>query len=365
MRKKNLIIVVFVFLFACVAVFEYMYQDKLTEWFPERELLPNTSDEGEELLDEELIEEHEEQKEELASEELDHDDLIIGKTMDEVIEDFGEPDRTDLSAYGYEWLIYAKSDSSYFQIGMEDGKVVTAYFIGDMLEELPYELLDTYDEMNENYHFDEQVSANSTYGQFQFELSPEDKKNRPLIQYADGVWLQIYFDQFTNQLSSLRVLNEDILVRQRPYSVSYRGRLPEPIERSAEEQERIERGEEQQIFDVTNVMRTRHQLEAFVWDQEIAEVAVKHSEDMQKHQFFSHVSPNTGDLSARIQEGGLRPRLAGENIAAHYVDGVAAVEGWLNSEGHRVNLLHEEFTHLGVGVYEDYYTQNFMTPWLP
>jgi uncharacterized protein YkwD len=56
-------------------------------------------------------------------------------------------------------------------------------------------------------------------------------------------------------------------------------------------------------------------------------------------------------------------RLAGENIAAKYIDGVASVEGWLNSEGHRHNLLHEEFTHLGVGVFQDYYTQNFMTPW--
>ncbi|WP_373370355.1 CAP domain-containing protein [Alkalicoccobacillus plakortidis] len=55
-------------------------------------------------------------------------------------------------------------------------------------------------------------------------------------------------------------------------------------------------------------------------------------------------------------------RRLGENIALNYVDGAAAVEGWLNSEGHRVNLLHEGFTELGVGVYEKSFTQNFLTP---
>lgn len=51
---------------------------------------------------------------------------------------------------------------------------------------------------------------------------------------------------------------------------------------------------------------------------------------------------------------------AGENIAYNYVDGPAAVEGWLNSEGHRKALLNEDYTHLGVGVDHKYYTQNFI-----
>ncbi|MGK0698226.1 CAP domain-containing protein [Priestia flexa] len=54
--------------------------------------------------------------------------------------------------------------------------------------------------------------------------------------------------------------------------------------------------------------------------------------------------------------------MAGENIASNYTDGPAAVEGWLNSEGHRKALLNNDFTHLGVGVYEKFYTQNFITP---
>ena len=45
-------------------------------------------------------------------------------------------------------------------------------------------------------------------------------------------------------------------------------------------------------------------------------------------------------------------QLAGENIAAQYMDGPSAVEGWLNSEGHRESLLESKFTHIGVGVYQ-------------
>ena len=53
-------------------------------------------------------------------------------------------------------------------------------------------------------------------------------------------------------------------------------------------------------------------------------------------------------------------QMAGENIAADYVDGPAAVEGWLNSEGHRKALLEKEYNQIGVGVYQKNYTQNFI-----
>ena len=128
---------------------------------------------------------------------------------------------------------------------------------------------------------------------------------------------------------------------QRPYSVQYRGELPEPPQLSAQEIEEVAKGQEQQIFSVTNVMRVRHGLDTFEWDEEISEVAYKHSEDMQNHQFFSHVSPNTGDLSNRIEAGGIRLRLAGENIAAHYVDGLAA-------EVQKPKSLHEKANNMSV-----------------
>ena len=76
--------------------------------------------------------------------------------------------------------------------------------------------------------------------------------------------------------------------------------------------------------------------------------------------YFSHVSKTKGDLSDRLEDGECNLSSAGENIAANYVDAIAVMEGWLNSKGHRDALLNEEFTYFGVGVYEKYYTQNFI-----
>jgi len=54
--------------------------------------------------------------------------------------------------------------------------------------------------------------------------------------------------------------------------------------------------------------------------------------------------------------------MAGENIAAGYPDAIEAHESWMNSPGHRKNVLEKDFTQLGVGVIADYYTQAFLTP---
>ncbi|KYG35204.1 CAP domain-containing protein [Alkalihalobacillus trypoxylicola] len=365
---KKMIIFTCVLLFIAIALFEYVYSDQISEWFPSHEVSPivynaeqeETSQTEEESVNGEDSDSNEEKEVTINSE----SELFIGQSEAEIVDQFGEPERKDLSSYGYEWWVYPLSESSYAQLGIENEEVVTGYFIGDIVHDLPIEWASSYEEMDDIHTFEEQVSARNSWGHFQFELSDEDQKIRPLVQHSDDVWIQFYFDQHTNQVSSIRIFNHDVLIKQRPYSVSYRGELPEELAFTEEEQKLIESGEEKQIFDVTNIIRHRHDLDPFDWDEPISEVAYLHSMDMFENQYFSHVSPQFGELGDRIEAGDISPRLAGENIAAHYVDGIAAVEGWLNSEGHRVNLLHEEFTHLGVGVHQDYFTQNFLTPWL-
>lgn len=63
----------------------------------------------------------------------------------------------------------------------------------------------------------------------------------------------------------------------------------------------------------------------------------------------------------RLNDGNVKYRMAGENIAAKYIDAPAAVNGWLNSEGHRKAMLSLDFEEIGVGVDDLYYTQNFIT----
>ncbi|MFK4998065.1 CAP domain-containing protein [Bacillus sp. N9] len=134
----------------------------------------------------------------------------------------------------------------------------------------------------------------------------------------------------------------------------YRGEFQASITPDEEVWKEIERGSANQIFDISNVIRQRFDLQPLEWNELVAEMAYKHS-------MFAHESTEYGDFAARLKAEEIEFQQAGENIAADYADGPAAVDGWLNSEGHRRTLLDKEFTESGVGVYKKYYTQNFLT----
>ncbi|MHA6251406.1 CAP domain-containing protein [Oceanobacillus sp. CAU 1775] len=284
----------------------------------------------------------------------------MGSTEEELIQTYGEPVRVDRSAYGYEWFVYTDHAENYIQFGVEDGEIKTIYAIGDEYAIDPIAIGQSYEQINEVFNFEDQVSYSKGLASYSFKMTTDDMKRRPLVKINDDNFLQLYFDTFTNELSSVRVLAADVLLKQRPYEISYRGTLPDPLTFSDKEWEQIEAGMEQQIFDISNVIRTRFNRSLFEWDSEVSEVAFNHSKDMNNNNYFSHYSQNGDGLKERLEVTGLFYIAAGENIAAQYPDAPSAVEGWLNSEGHREALLTEEYTHLGVGVYRYYYTQNFL-----
>ena len=288
-------------------------------------------------------------------------DQLIDMTEDELKQAFGEPERKDPSSYGYEWWIYPINSHSYLQAGVADGNVVTCYYMGDELSDPIFDGQLTYENLSSENEFETTVEVKNDSGTYQFRLTEEDVRARPLIEYGDN-WLQLYFDIHTSELSTVRLLTTDMLLKQKPYWMTYRGTIPEEKTLSSEEWKAIEAGEEKQIFHLTNMIRRKHGLEPYKWNEDVRNIAYKHSLDMVVNDYFDHISPTYGKLDARFIAGEVPFKTAGENIALNYVDGAAAVEGWLNSEGHRVNLLHEGFTELGVGVYEKSFTQNFLTP---
>jgi uncharacterized protein YkwD len=289
---------------------------------------------------------------------------LIGLSGDEIKAKWGEPVRIDPSSYEYVWWIYKLSDHSYTQVGVLENKVVTIFGIGDDVNIDPFYIGQPYDEIVKKFPVAESHSFKVDDNTYRFELSEEEQHVRPLIQLGD-VWAQLYVDQFTNKLSSIRYMDPITLVKQRPYELVYRGELLHSRDLSKEEWQAIEKGSAQQIIDITNMIRKRHELNYVKWHEETSQVALLHSRDMMENNYFSHDSPTKGGLAERLEAGEIKYHLAGENIAAKYVDGIAAVEGWLNSKGHRETLLNEKFTHLGVGVYEKYYTQNFISTWDP
>ncbi|WP_060680378.1 CAP domain-containing protein [Virgibacillus halodenitrificans] len=284
----------------------------------------------------------------------------VGKGTDQLQEQFGEPKRKDPSAYDYTWWVYTDDSSQYIQFGVLGEEVKTIYATGSELGSKPFVINQTYDEINKKYPFEEHVNYSENFASYTFKLNEDDLKMRPLIKVDDDIFVQAYFDTFTEKLSSIRVLTADILLLHRPYELEYRGQIPERPILNNRQWLKIEEGMERQIFEITNVLRHQYNKSVLKWDESVSQVALKHSKDMEVNKYFSHYSQNGNGLKERLAEKEVFYTAAGENIAAQYPDAPAAIEGWLNSEGHRQALLKEEYTHLGVGVYRLYFTQNFL-----
>ncbi|WP_181348942.1 CAP domain-containing protein [Thalassobacillus sp. CUG 92003] len=311
-------------------------------------------DSEDETIEAETDEPETKEKEEPASQEG-----WMGKTSRELMDTMGEPDRKDKSAYGYTWWVY-EQPTTYLQFGIAEGKVVTWVGTGDINHMSDYSIGQPYDEVSDVAPFSETLTL-ETEGTYTFELTEVDLAQRPLVKLDDETYAQLYFDTVTRKLSSIRVMSPEVLLILQPYRVTYRGELHEPPFMSEEEWKTVQAGNEQQIMTITNKIRERHSKSKLEWSKLAANVAYAHSKDMKSENYFSHHSQNGDGLKERLEKGDVHYVRAGENIAAQYIDAAAAVNGWLNSEGHREALLDGAYTHLGVGVHRDYYTQNFLT----
>ncbi|HET7628817.1 MAG TPA: CAP domain-containing protein [Bacillales bacterium] len=285
----------------------------------------------------------------------------IGKSGAQVENTFGKPSRIDPSAYGYDWWVYDQYERGYLQIGVADSKVVTVFALGKNLDIAPLHIGEARNQAISSFSMQSTVTIRYDGGSYRFRLKKSDLEARPLVKVGNDYAI-LYFDTFTDRLQGIRYMNAETTIRLQPYSVTYRGHIRKPKIESRKQWRPIEEGEERQIAAVSNRLRQRYGLSTLKWHDGAARAAYLHSKDMAVNDYFAHVSPTEGDLGDRLHEAGVRYVLAGENIAAGYVDGLAAVYGWLNSEGHRENLFRHSFTAIGVGVYEKYYTQDFVTP---
>ncbi|PEB70309.1 CAP domain-containing protein [Bacillus thuringiensis] len=120
---------------------------------------------------------------------------------------------------------------------------------------------------------------------------------------------------------------------------------------------------EQRVVELTNAERAKQGLPALKIDTELSKVARIKSEDMQKNNYFDHNSPTYGSPFDMMKKFGISYTSAGENIAQGQRTPEEVVQAWMNSAGHRANILNNGFTHIGVGYVEsgNYWTQQFIT----
>ena len=118
---------------------------------------------------------------------------------------------------------------------------------------------------------------------------------------------------------------------------------------------------ERQVADLVNAQRTQHGLAPLTLSEKLSDGARAKSQDMARHNYFSHTSPTYGSPFEMMKAFGITYRTAGENIAKGYSSAEAVVTAWMNSESHRENILDPGYTAIGIGYAADggYWTQWF------
>lgn len=112
---------------------------------------------------------------------------------------------------------------------------------------------------------------------------------------------------------------------------------------------------ELEVLQRTNQVRQERGLRPLQWDALAYKAALGHAQDMLKRNFFAHQNPDGLGAAERMRAAGVLEVMVGENLASFegYPDPEIpqrALSGWMNSPGHRANLLKPEFTHLGVAL---------------
>lgn len=123
---------------------------------------------------------------------------------------------------------------------------------------------------------------------------------------------------------------------------------------------------EKQVIELTNQQRVQNGLKPLEYNWELCRIARYKSQDMVDKNYFSHTSPTYGSPFNMIKAFGLSYRSAGENIAKGQRSAQQVVTSWMNSSGHRANILNSGYTQIGVGYAVDsngtpYWTQMFIS----
>ncbi|HHW07817.1 MAG TPA: hypothetical protein GXX34_09895 [Clostridia bacterium] len=293
-------------------------------------------------------------------------EAYLGMTRGQLVQVLGEPARVDPGPYGFDWWIYNQDYAHYLQVGVQGDRVVAFYTNSRQWSIDGIKLGTERDTVVRKLQLTGKVQASYDDISYTFSLPAQTFKQRALR--IDGqVVTEFFFDTHDGEkLTAVQVTDlTTFLQSDFNYSVniSYPSnkKLPDKPKLTPDQQEAMERAYERQVFDLANSARVQRGLPALEWNEEAAAVARAHSRDMLHTNFFSHHSPNTGSMGDRLQKAGINYQAAGENIAFGQSDAINAHEGWMNSSGHRQNILNPDFKTLGVGVAGKYYTQNFVT----
>lgn len=214
----------------------------------------------------------------------------LGMTEAELIAAAGEPEETQPSVSGYTWYIYGiETYENFFMAGVADGKVSALCSAGKGF----------------NYMGATAGSAGNiknSYGGTLIDTNDSDIVHAVYI--SDG--------------TETSILNDSTLM-----------------------------GEAKVNFHLTNAFRAYHGKTALKWSSIATTAALRHAQDMAENNYFSHTSRDGTTFSQRLTNVGINWSSASENICYGYRTGVTSYNAWVNSAGHRENMLRDR-TYIGI-----------------
>lgn len=273
--------------------------------------------------------------------------IAIGDSEKKVTNILGQPSRKDLSKYGFSWYIYNGDYSRYIQVGISNNRVVGIYTnASNWVSNGGVKLTTSQEEVRNIYG---QPLTGITKGNTVYKIESSESDTYLIEAYYTTIFYDLHRDK---TITSVLLIDKEVEESLN----SYFGEASDELKRSYE----------RQVFDLANAIRTRFNKASFDWDDKISDVAKNHSEDMARKDYFSHVNLEKESPFERMEKNNIKYIKAAENIAAGQPSPIFAHEGWMNSAGHRKNIL-GDCEKLGVGVYlggnyNVYYTQNFYTP---
>lgn len=190
------------------------------------------------------------------------------------------------------------------------------------------------------------------------------------VRSGDTLWLiSLQYDlSFSDLLSANRqISNPNVIYPGQQVAIPTNNNSQAAPQQTSAEQVSSQLSQfEREVIRLTNAERQNRGLAPLQIDEEVSKVARIKSQDMRDRGYFSHQSPTYGSPFDMLRNYGVSYRAAGENIAAGQRTPQQVVQAWMNSQGHRQNILNSNYTHIGVGhvqggSYGHYWTQMFIS----
>ncbi|WP_289138382.1 CAP domain-containing protein [uncultured Brevibacillus sp.] len=153
-----------------------------------------------------------------------------------------------------------------------------------------------------------------------------------------------------------------------PYMQPVQPQMQVPYAAPANQQQPVKQAKQQvdastvgkQVTDLVNQERAKAGLKPVELDASLNKVAQAKAADMSSNNYFDHTSPTYGSPFDMMKQFGVSYMTTGENIAMGQRTAREVMNQWMNSEGHRQNIMNPSFTKIGVGFVNGYWVQEFI-----